>query len=127
MEAEARADLGGECAILRGRPPFGYHCVNGAWRHTETGAPFDPQRHATGVAARKAACMYRKYWEGGGREMRLAKYTKKRMPKAQQLTLCEVPAMEAVPLDARLCRAHATGVHVSRNSPTADAAGVADY
>ena len=79
----------------RGRPPFGYRYVFGEWRHMETGDPFDPQLHVSGVRARKQACMHRKYWANGGRERRLARYTKKRKPKPQQLTLCDAVPSEA--------------------------------
>lgn len=72
----------------RGRPPFGYRYVFGEWRHMETGDPFDPELHVAGVCARKQACMIRKYWANGGRERQLARYTRKRKPKPQQLTLC---------------------------------------
>ena len=85
----------GHTAAPRGRPYFGYHNVGGEWRHVETGEPFDPQLHAAGVHARKQACMHRKYWLGGGREHRLARYTKKRKPKLQQLTLCAAVPSEA--------------------------------
>ena len=54
----------------------------------ETGDPFDSQMHVAGVRARKQACMHRKYGANDGRERQLARYTKKRKPKPQQLTLC---------------------------------------
>ena len=74
----------------RGRPPFGYRFVRGEWRHAETGELFDPRSHAAGVLTRKQACMHRKYWLKGGREHRLARYTKKRKHVARQITLPEM-------------------------------------
>lgn len=74
----------------RGRPPHAYRFVCGGWRHVETGETFNSEWHATGVALRKATCMYRNYWKGGGREKRLARYTKRRKPSARQQTLPEL-------------------------------------
>ncbi len=93
--ADARKGDANHTPAPRGRPPFGYRYVSGEWRHMETGDPFDPQLHVTGVLARKQACMHRKYWANGGRERRLARYTKKRKPKPQQLTLCAAVPSEA--------------------------------
>ena len=74
----------------RGRPPFAHRFVRGEWRHVETGELFDPRSHAAGVLARKQACMHRHYWLGGGRDQRLARYTKKRKLVARQITLPEM-------------------------------------
>ena len=61
----------------------------------ETGDPFDSKMHVAGIRARKQACMHRKYWANGGRERRLARYTKKRKTKPQQLTLLASVPSEA--------------------------------
>ena len=60
--------------------------------HSESGAPFDPDLHATLVHAKKLACLKTHYWERGGRAKRLRKYVKKRVRRHKQLTLVEVTA-----------------------------------
>ena len=74
-------------AAPRGRPPAGYRCVDGVFKHTETGDPYDVAVHAALVHAKKIACMKSHYWERGGRAARLKRYVRTRQPKATQLTL----------------------------------------
>ena len=60
------------------------------WINDETGKPLDPRLHAALVECKKRDCQRRLYWERGGRDQRLARYVRKRKPKAQQLTLMEL-------------------------------------
>ena len=68
----------------------------GTWINDETGQPFDPRLHAALVDSKKRACLRRLYWQRGGRQQRLGRYTRKRRSKAKQLTLVELvrPSLE---------------------------------
>ena len=76
-----------------GRPPASHVWDEGqnGWAHAVTGRRFDAAAHAQQVRAKKRECLRKHYWERGGRERRLAKYTKKRKPKATQLKLASPP------------------------------------
>ena len=67
-------------SATRGRPPRGYHRVGGELVHKSTGQLFDPDAHAEFLRAMKRIRMKKKYWERGGREKRLSRYTRKRPP-----------------------------------------------
>ena len=62
------------------------------WVHRDTGEDFDAASHAQLVRATKSDCMQRLYWERGGRARRHARYTRRRMQKPRQRTLCDVVA-----------------------------------
>ena len=83
----------------RGRPPAGhtFNAEKDVWINDETGQQFDPRLHAALVDSKKRACQRRLYWERGGRQQRLDRYTRKRKPKAKQLILVEFarPSLEA--------------------------------
>lgn len=62
------------------------------WVHCSTGDDFDAACHAQLARAKKHACMQKLYWERGGQARRHARYTKRRVPKPKQMTLCDVVA-----------------------------------
>ena len=76
-----------------GRPPASHVWDEGQndWAHAVTGRRFDAAAHAQQVRAKKRECLRKHYWERGGRERRLARYTKNRKPKATQLKLASPP------------------------------------
>ena len=79
----------------RGRPPAGYQYVAGMYVDLGTGDPFDRERHAVLVHAKKLACLKAHYWQRGGRSKRLQKYVRKCGWKQKQLTLAEATAQLA--------------------------------
>ena len=65
-----------------GRPPADHiwEDARGAWAHAATGKDLDAAAHARFIRSKKLECMVKLYWEKGGREHRLARYTKNESP-----------------------------------------------